>query len=78
MITETLNKDRLTQLKALLVVIAEAIDGGPGARDLASLARQYRETIKEIEEIEGATIHDDEIAEILSEREAAGESRSVR
>ncbi len=78
MIIDTLNKDRLTQLKALLLVIAEAIDAGPGARDLASLARQYRETIREIEEIEGATIHDDEIAEILAERDAAGESRSVR
>lgn len=75
---EAINSDRLTQLKALLIVIAEAIDKEPGARDLASLARQYRETIREIEEIEGATIHDDEIAEILSEREAAGESRSVR
>ena len=78
MMIEAINSDRLTQLKALLIVIAEAIDKEPGARDLASLARQYRETIREIEEIEGATIHDDEIAEILSEREAAGESRSVR
>ena len=75
---ETINDDRLTQLKALLEVLAAAIDGKPGARDLSQLAKQYRETIKEIEEIEGATIHDDEIAEILSEREASGESRPVR
>ena len=78
MITETLKEDRLTQLKALLFVLADAIDSGPGARDLAQLSRQYRETLKEIEEIEGATASDDEIAEILSEREATGEARSVR
>lgn len=78
MISDNLGKNRLAQLKALLEILAGAIDAGPGARDLAQLSKQYRETLHEIEEIEGATIHDDEIAEILSEREAAGESRSVR
>ena len=69
---------RYTQLIALRDKLAYAIDTCESMRDLAALSRQYRETIREIEEIEGATIHDDEIAEILSEREAAGESRSVR
>ena len=40
MMIEAINSDRLTQLKALLIVIAEAIDKEPGARDLASLDRQ--------------------------------------
>lgn len=71
-------KNRLDQLIALRDKLANAIDTCESMRDLAALSRQYRETIREIEEIEGATIHDDEIAEILSEREAAGESRSVR
>ena len=45
---------------------------------IASLARQYRETLKEIEEIEGAAANDDDIAEILSEREANGKAGAVR
>lgn len=75
---ETTEKPRVEQLKELLEILADEIDKRPGARDLAQLARQYRETLKEIEELEGATIHDDEIAEILSERESNGEARSVR
>lgn len=75
---ETTELPRLEQLKALLIILADEIDQRPGARDLAQLARQYRETLKEIEEIEGMNSHDDEIAEILLERDASGESRSVR
>ena len=75
---EATEKPRLEQLKELLIILADEIDKRPGARDLAQLVKQYRETSKEIEEIEGATIHDDEIAEILSERESNGEARSVR
>ena len=37
------------------------------SRTYASLARQYRETIKEIEEIEGREGDNDEIAKILGE-----------
>lgn len=70
--------NRYDQLIALRDRLADAIDTCESMRDLAALSRQYRETIREIEEIEGATIHDDEIAEILAERDAAGESRSVR
>ena len=44
---------------------------------VAALARQYRETIKEIEEIEGDT-NEDEIADILKGRESDGKSRAVR
>ena len=42
------------------------------------MARQYRETLKEIEEIEGAQDDDDEISRILSERAAAGKPGAVR
>lgn len=67
---EIVNKEsRLAQLKALLQILAETIDTRPGARDLAQLSRQYRETLVEIEEIEGAEQNDDDIAEIISERE---------
>ena len=78
MISEQLGNTRLSQLKALLEIIANAIDEGPGARDLAQLSRQYRETLKEIEEIEGAETDGDEISEILAGREADGQSGAVR
>lgn len=72
------NGTRLEQLRELLEILADEIDQRPGARDLAQLSRQYRETLKEIEEIEGAQQNDDDISEILSERAAAGKSRAVR
>lgn len=61
--TET---DRLTQLKALRDVLAAKINDDPGARDLAQLAKQYRETLKEIEDIEGVDHGEDEIDKILN------------
>lgn len=62
---EVVNSARIDQLKALLAVLAETIDRGPGARDMAQLSRQYRETLKEIEELEAQTDKDDEIDEIV-------------
>lgn len=62
-----IDENRLTQLKELLKVLANEIDQKPGARDLAQLAKQYRETLKEIEEIEGSGEQDDEISKILSD-----------
>lgn len=76
--TEVTSADRLTQLKALLEILAEQIDRQPGARDLAGLAKQYRETLIEIEEIEGARSNDDEIGTLLASREADGKSGAVR
>lgn len=72
------NEPRVEQLKELLLVLAEQIDSKPGARDMASLARQYRETLKEIEEIEGTTDNDDDIGKLLAERDAAGKAGAVR
>ena len=37
------------------------------SRSFAPLAKQYRETLKEIEEIEGSGEQDDEISKILSD-----------
>lgn len=65
MILDTLSESRLIQLKELLVVLADAIDNKPGARDLAQLAKQYRETLKEIDELEGSEPEHDEIATLL-------------
>ena len=47
------------------------------SRTVASLAKQYRETIKEIEEIEGVA-SGDEIEKILQARESDGKSGAVR
>ena len=75
---EVIRQDRLAQLKALLEILANAIDAGPGARGLSQLAKQYRETLMEIEQIEGAEPSGDEISEILADRAADGKSGAVR
>lgn len=69
---------RLDQLKTLAAILARTIDC-PGERDnVAQLAKQYRETVREIEEIEGMAVSDDEIGDILAERDAAGKPGAVR
>ena len=76
---ELTNKStRLEQLKELLEIIADAIDKRPGARDLSQLSKQYRETLKEIEEIEGEKHADNDIANLLRDRKSAGRAGSVR
>ena len=68
---------RLEKLKELEAQLAAALAVAE-TKEVASLARQYRETLKEIAEIEGAEQNDDDISEILSERAAAGKSGAVR
>ena len=62
--------DRLARLKELRNTLLFAIEDCDSKRDLAALSRQYRETLKEIEELEGAEPINDDIAEILAECEA--------
>ena len=69
---------RLNQLYELRDILAKAIDDCESMRDLAALSKQFRETTKEIEEIEGAGTQDDEIEEILNKREADGKPGAVR
>ena len=83
MTTVTGNGSRLEQLENLAKVLAKQIDVcakglGDGAKLMPPLAKQYRETIKEIEEIRGVADDDDEIGRILSTREADGKSGAVR
>lgn len=59
--------DRLEKLRALAELLAEKMDRVKYIKDLPPLAKQYRETIKEIEEIEGREGDNDEIAKILGE-----------
>jgi hypothetical protein len=69
---------RLEQLRELLEILADEIDQRPGARDLAQLSRQYRDTLKEIEELEGADVIGDGIGDILSARQADGDPTADR
>lgn len=83
MSTITSSGNRLEQLKGLARILAEQIDVCAkdiidGPKCMPQLSKQYRETIREIEEIEGAENNDDEIGDILSERKADGKSNSVR
>lgn len=75
---QVIEEDELSQLKALLWVLARAIDEKPGARDLAQLAKQYRETLARIAEMEGMNDNTDEISEILEKRKADGKSDAIR
>ena len=68
---------RLDRLIRLRDTLERAIDECESKRDLAALSRQYRETMKEIEEIEGAETDGDEITELLSSRESARKPGSV-
>lgn len=77
-IQETLREERVEQLRALQEVIADQIDQRPGARDLASLAKQFREIGKEIEELEALTDSSDDIDRILKWRTSAGRPGYVR
>lgn len=74
----TTRGDRLQQLKTLASVLASSIDTCDDARALPALAKQYRETVREIEEIGGAQNSGDEISEILAERQADGKPGTVR
>ena len=68
---------RLEKLKRLEAILAAGIRECEVDK-LASLARQYRETIREIEEIEGQADNGDNISKILSRRESDGKPGAVR
>lgn len=74
----TARGNRLEQLKQLARVLATNIDDCEDHKNLPQLAKQYRETIREIEEIEGANNHGDEVSDILGERAADGKPGAVR
>ena len=73
---------RAEQLKNLAGILAKQIDAceknPDGLKTLPQLSKQYRDTIREIEEIEGVDKNDDEIGAILAARNADGKSDAVR
>ena len=83
MATVTASGTQLEQLENLAIILAKQIDMCTGELDdsmktVPQLVKQYRETIKEIEEIRGMEKDDDEIGEILSARKADGKPDAVR
>ena len=74
----TASGSRLEQLKRLALVLAKNIDSCEDARLLPQLAKQYRETIREIEDLEGGAQDGDEIGDLLAERRADGKPGAVR
>ena len=64
-IEKSAGKGRLAELTALRQRLAQEIDICESSRDLASLARQYRETIREIDEIQNGEDGDDRAAELV-------------
>lgn len=69
---------RLDKLKELAEIIADQIDNIKYAKDLPPLARQYRETLAAIAQLEGEGNADDDIAALLGQRDADGKSGAVR
>ena len=66
--------EKLRELECKLYISMQTCE----SKELAAISRQYRETIKEIEEIEGRSDTGDEIAKILQKRDGNGESGAVR
>lgn len=70
-ITEvTKNGTRLEQLKELALILAESIDSDDESHSMAQLARQYRETIREIAELESDDDNSDPIAQIIANHDS--------
>jgi hypothetical protein len=71
-------QDRRGKLIALAELLAEQMDKVKYSKDLPPLAKQYRETIREIEELDDGSKDTDEISELLGQRDADGKSGAVR
>lgn len=68
MVEANASGDRLTALRALAAELSELMDGTVDVRSMASLARQYRETLSDIDALSGADDDDGGIAEIIRRR----------
>ena len=74
------NGDRVEKLKELSRVLAKQIDKAAKELDFRSvpaLAKQYRETIRELEELTGEG-GDDDIDELIRRRKDTGAAGAVR
>lgn len=69
--------DRLTKLKQLEAKLETALDECEGDK-VAPIAKQYRETLREIEELEGQKGNNDDISTILQKRQIDGLPGAIR
>ena len=67
MVEVTKDGTRLEQLRTLALVIADTIDMGDEGHSMAQLARQYRETIREIAELEAESDDGDIISRLIAD-----------
>ena len=70
-------RTRLEKLKELEADLYKLMQKA-NSRSIAPLAKQYRDTIREIDEIENAEESDDEIEEIMQKRKDNGDAGAVR
>ena len=68
---------RLEKLKELEIILKNGLDECDTDK-LASIARQYREVLREIDEIEGLKGNNDDISDILRKRQVDGLPGAVR
>ena len=68
---------QLGELEALAEILSEQLQVAD-EKTVASIAKQYRETLWEIERVKGMEQVNDEIDDILSKREADGKPGAVR
>lgn len=69
----TANLDRLEALKELANILAADIEVCESMRDMAALSRQYRETIREIDLIEGGDAEENEVSLVIRRRQSSSD-----
>ena len=70
MVEVTRSGTHLEQLEQLAMELAAQIDNPDDKHSMAQLARQYRETIREIAELEDEDDDGDAIAKLIAKRDA--------
>ena len=70
MVEVTRSGTHLEQLEQLEMELAAQIDSPDDKHSMAQLARQYRETIREIAELEDEDDDGDAIAKLIAKRDA--------
>ena len=79
LVTATRDGDRLEILQRLARMLAKRLDQGVDDKSLASVAKQYRDTVREIDELKSAKGGgDEEIDELMQARAAKGRPGAVR
>ena len=68
---------QLGELEALAEILSQQLQMAD-EKAVASIAKQYRETLYEIERVKGMEQTNDEIDDILSERTADGKAGAIR